>query len=29
MFHLTLEGLGEAVAHLTKGRAPKGLTARR
>jgi hypothetical protein len=29
MFHLTLEGLGEAVAHLTKGRTPKGLTARR
>jgi uncharacterized protein with von Willebrand factor type A (vWA) domain len=29
MFPLTLEGLGEAVAHLTKGRTPKGLTARR
>lgn len=29
MFPLTIEGLGEAVAHLTKGRTPKGLTARR
>jgi hypothetical protein len=29
MFPLTLEGLGEAVAHLTKGRTPKGLSARR
>lgn len=29
MFHLTLEGLGEAVAHLTKGRTLRGTTARR
>jgi uncharacterized protein with von Willebrand factor type A (vWA) domain len=29
MFPLTLEGLGEAVAHLTKGRTLKGTTARR
>jgi hypothetical protein len=29
MFPLTLEGLGEAVSHLTKGRTPKGLSARR
>jgi uncharacterized protein with von Willebrand factor type A (vWA) domain len=29
MFSLTVEGLGEAVSHLTKGRTPKGITARR
>lgn len=29
MFQLTLEGLGEAVTHLTKGRTPRGSTARR
>ena len=29
MFPLTVEGLGEAVLHLTKGRTPRGTTARR
>ncbi|WP_225408222.1 vWA domain-containing protein [Stigmatella hybrida] len=29
MFHLTVDGLGEAVGHLTRGRTPKGTTARR
>ncbi len=29
MFPLTVEGLGEAVGHLTRGRTPRGLTARR
>jgi uncharacterized protein len=29
MFPLTVDGLGEAVGHLTRGRSPKGTTARR
>ncbi|ADO75420.1 vWA domain-containing protein [Stigmatella aurantiaca] len=29
MFPLTVEGLGEAVGHLTRGRTPRGTTARR
>jgi hypothetical protein len=29
MFALTVEGLGEAVNHLTRGKTPRGAAARR